>query len=249
MEKSLEGKRAIVTGAGQGIGRGIALKLLQSKVDVIAISKNAANLESLKNEAGQSGGKLTTMVIDLSDWGATKSALEKLNGPIDFLVNNAGVTCVKPLLEIKSEDIDGVFNVNVKAVINVSQVAVKKMLESGKGGSIVNISSNASSIGLLEHTIYCASKSALDSVTRVMAAELGKHSIRVNSVNPTVVMTEMGKAAWGEASKAEPMLKRIPLGRFIEVKEVVDAVLYLLSDGSSGITGVCLPIDGGLLSS
>lgn len=137
----------------------------------------------------------------------------------------------------------------MKGLINVTRLVVKELLAKKSPGSIVNISSQASLAGLLNHTVYAASKGAVDAFTRASALELGPHNIRVNCVNPTVIMTEMGRKWWSEPTRAGTMLHKIPLGRFGEVNEVVDAVLYLLSDKSSMITGTCLPIDGGFVSS
>jgi len=244
MNIEFSGKRVLVTGAGQGIGRAVVKKLIQGNAHVIAISKTQSNLESLRAECPS---RLETVCVDLSDWDATKLAVEKI-GPVHLLVNNAAITSVKPFLDVKPEDIDGLVAVNVKAVVNVSQVVIKGMLERGQGGAIVNVSSKASLIGLKNHTVYCACKSALDSITRVMALEFGPHQIRVNSVNPTVVMTEMGRKAWGEPSVAAPVLNRIPMGKFADEEDVVNGILYLLSDKAGMINGIALPIDGGFLS-
>merc|ERR1712224_332228 len=116
-----------------------------------------------------------------------------------------------------------------------------------KGGAIVNVSSQASMVALPMHTSYCTSKAGLDMLTKMTALELGQHGIRCNAVNPTVVMTEMGRQNWGSEEKAAPMLNRIPLRRFAEVEEVVDPVLYLLSKSSGMVNGAVLPIEGGLL--
>lgn len=126
---------------------------------------------------------------------------------------------------------------------------MKKLIASGKGGSIVNISSQASMSALKDHLAYGLSKAALDQVTRIYALELGPHNIRVNSVNPTVTMTDMAKVGWSDPVKAANMLSKIPLGRFAEPQEVVDTVLFLLSDKANMINGVILPIDGGYMAS
>lgn len=123
------------------------------------------------------------------------------------------------------------------------------MINRKVSGAIVNVSSQASQVGLPDHTAYCISKGALDQLTRVSATELGPHGIRVNSVNPTVVLTEMGKAAWSDNAKAAPMLARIPLRRFAEEEDVVNAIVFLLSDKASMINGTLLRVDGGFLSS
>ena len=139
-------------------------------------------------------------------------------------------------------------NVNLKAVLFTSQTVAKGMVKRGGGGSIVNVSSQASQAALLDHAVYCASKGGLDQLSRVMALELGPHNIRVNCVNPTVVMTDMGRLGWSDPKKAATMLSKIPLGKFAQVEDVVHAVLFLLSDKAAMINGVMLPVDGGFLA-
>lgn len=133
-------------------------------------------------------------------------------------------------------------NVNLKAPFNVTQALLPNLV---KGASIVNVSSLASFSAFPDHTVYSASKAALDALTRTLALELGPKGIRVNSVNPTVVLTKMGRDNWSDPAKAEGLWNRIPLHRFAEVKEAVDAIIYLLSDGSSFVNGHALPVDGG----
>ncbi|XP_046414315.1 L-xylulose reductase-like isoform X3 [Neodiprion fabricii] len=195
----------------------------------------------------QEDPKIEIITADLADWESTRAAIEGA-GRIDLLVNNAAAARLDRFLDVKPDDVDVLFNVNLKSVINVSQVAAKSMIATGNGGSIVNISSQASQAALKDHAVYCATKAALDQLTRVMALELGPHNIRVNAVNPTVVMTDMGRVGWNDPEKAASMTSKIPLGRFAEVDEVVDAVVYLLSNRSSMINGVTLPIDGGFLA-
>eukprot|EP01118_Nematostelium_gracile_P018122 TRINITY_DN7943_c0_g1_i2.p1 TRINITY_DN7943_c0_g1~~TRINITY_DN7943_c0_g1_i2.p1 ORF type:complete len:142 (-),score=40.85 TRINITY_DN7943_c0_g1_i2:77-502(-) len=137
---------------------------------------------------------------------------------------------------------------NVTSILAVSQIVAKNMIQRKVPGAIVNVSSQASQIAIQDHTSYCTSKGAVDQLTRMMALELGPHSIRVNAVNPTVVLTKMGEMAWSDPQKAKPMLARIPLGKFAKPREVSEAIAYLLSDKASMINGVILPIDGGFLS-
>jgi NAD(P)-dependent dehydrogenase (short-subunit alcohol dehydrogenase family) len=138
--------------------------------------------------------------------------------------------------------------VNVRAVLVMTQVIARGMIARGQGGAIVNLSSQASMVGIADHAAYCASKGALDQLTRVMALELGPHQIRVNAVNPTVTLTPMGEMAWGDPRKRDPMLAKIPLGRFAKPHHVAHAVAYLLSDAADMIHGVTLPVDGGFLA-
>ncbi|XP_054988290.1 L-xylulose reductase isoform X2 [Sorex araneus] len=240
MELGLAGRRALVTGAGKGIGRSTVLALHAAGAQVVAVSRTRADLESLCPG-------VEPLCVDLGDWAATERALRDV-GPVDLLVNNAAVALLQPFLEITKEACDTSFEVNLRAVIQVSQVVARGLIARGSPGSIVNVSSQASQRALLNHSVYCSSKGALDMLTKVMALELGPHKIRVNAVNPTVVMTPMGQANWSDPQKAKSMLDRIPLGRFAEMENVVDTILFLLSDRSSMTTGATLPVDGGFLA-
>uniref|UniRef100_A0A452IC51 Uncharacterized protein n=1 Tax=Gopherus agassizii TaxID=38772 RepID=A0A452IC51_9SAUR len=194
------------------------------------------------------GTGIETLCVDLGDWDATEAALSKV-GAIDLLVNNAAVAVLQPFLEVTKEAFDRSFDVNLRAVFHVSQIISQQMIARGVQGAIVNISSQASQRALQDHAVYCSTKSALDMLTKVMALELGPHKIRVNSVNPTVVMTDMGRINWSEPQKAAAMISRIPLQKFAEVDDVVNSILFLLSDKSAMTTGVSLPVDGGFLVS
>ncbi|XP_030894803.1 L-xylulose reductase isoform X1 [Leptonychotes weddellii] len=254
MELGLAGRRALVTGAGKGIGRGTVQALHAAGVQVVAVSRTRADLDSLVRECPG----VEPVCVDLGDWEATERALGNV-GPVDLLVNNAGVALLQPFLEVTKEAYDTSFNVNLRAVIQVSQFCVmlplqfqivaRGLIARGAPGSIVNVSSQASQRAITNHSVYCSTKGAMDMLTKAMALELGPHKIRVNAVNPTVVMTPMGQANWSNPQKAKTMLDRIPLGKFAEVENVVDIILFLLSDRSSMTTGSTVPVDGGFLAS
>jgi L-xylulose reductase len=182
-----------------------------------------------------------TISVDLSDWQATRTALKSLP-PLDGLVNNAGTAIIKPFNEFSEKDFDDTINVNLKAAFNVSQIAVPLIRP---GGSIVNISSLAALSAMPGHATYSISKAGIDGLTRSLALELADRKIRCNSVNPTVILTRMGRENWSDPAKAGPLLARIPMGRFGEVDEVVNPICFLLSDQSSYINGHSLPIEGG----
>ncbi|XP_050671361.1 L-xylulose reductase-like [Leptidea sinapis] len=243
MNISFKGKRVLVTGAGQGIGRGIAIELWRAGAKVVALSRTRSHLESLQSEYPT----IDIVDVDVADWDKTRQVVESL-GVFDGLVNNAAMAICEPFLECKPDVLDMLTNINVKSLINISQVVAKNMIANKIRGAIVNVSSQASKAALKDHTTYSATKAAVDAVTRSMALELGPYGIRTNAVNPTVIMTAMGKIGWSDPVKAEAMLSKIPLGRFGEVSEVADVVLYLLSDKSSMVNGVELPIDGGFLA-
>ncbi|KAI4878477.1 hypothetical protein NFI96_018336 [Prochilodus magdalenae] len=244
MEITFTGKRALVTGAGKGIGRATALALVRGGAEVVAVTRTKTDLDTLVQECPS----IKPVCVDLGDWDATEKALKDV-GPIDLLVNNAGVAYLQPFLEITQDQFDTSFNVNVKGALHVAQIVGKGMKARGTGGSIVNLSSQAAQCAFKDHAVYCATKGALDMLTKVMALELGPHNIRVNSVNPTVVWTDMSKIGWSDPVKANGMKARIPMGKFAEVEDVVHSILFLLSDKSAMINGVTLPVDGGFLAS
>ena len=244
MQINLQGKRALVTGAGKGIGREIVKVLHACGVaGVVAVSRTKADLDSLAAEVPG----CRTVAADLADAGAARAAAEQA-GPIDLLVNNAGVSFPQALLHTTVHAFDVTMAVNVRAPLVMTQVIARGMIARGKGGAVVNVSSQASMVGIADHAAYCASKGALDQLTRVMALELGPHQIRVNAVNPTVTLTPMGEMAWGDPKKSGPMLAKIPLGRFAKPYHVAHAVAYLLSDAADMVHGVTLPVDGGFLA-
>lgn len=242
MNIRFDGKRVCVTGAGKGIGREISLLLAELGAQVLAVSRTQGDLDELQDQIG-----CEVFQCDLSDAMAATIAAEKCDR-IDLLVNNAGVSFPQSFLETTTKAFDETIAINVRAALIFGQIAAQDMIARGEGGAIVNVSSQASKIGLRDHAAYCASKGALDQLTRVMAEELGEHKIRVNAVNPTVTMTPMGQRAWSDPVKRNPMLAKIPLGKFAQPRDVAHAVAYLLSEQADMIHGACLPIDGGFLA-
>ncbi|XP_055638636.1 L-xylulose reductase [Toxorhynchites rutilus septentrionalis] len=240
MELSLQNKTILVTGAGQGIGNELCKTLHKMGAQVVAVSRSVGPLEALKKECPT----IDIIQVDLSDWNATKAALQRVQH-VDGLVNNAGIAIIKPYHEMSEKDFDDTFNINIKAAFNVCQILIPKMKS---GSSIVNISSLAGLKAFHDHSVYSMSKAALDAMTRSLALELGPKGIRCNSVNPTVILTRMGRENWTDPVKADPLKAKIPLGRFGEVNEVVEPIVYLLSDKSVYINGHSLPVEGGYLA-
>ncbi|MGT2474779.1 SDR family oxidoreductase [Paraburkholderia terrae] len=237
--RQFDGKTVLITGAGKGIGRATAQLLAQRGARVIALSRSAADLRTLEDEIG-----CTTLCADLGDANAARSAAEAAQ-PVDLLVNCAGIVELQPFLDTTVDAFDTIMAVNVRAAMIVAQQCARSMIGRGVGGSIVNVSSLSATVGLPLHAAYCASKAALDGLTRVMAVELGPHGIRVNTVNPVVTMTPMAEKAWSDPEKSTPMLARIPLKRFVQPLEVARTIAYLLSDESAMVNGVSLAVDGG----
>lgn len=228
----------------KGIGRALVKQLVSLNAHVIAVSQNESKLRSLKEEFEG----IETVSVDLSNWNEAKDRLAKYCEKVDFLVNNAGCSYVCPIDQVEEGELNKIIDTNLKAPMNLIRLVAKGMKER-RFGSIVNVSSVAGIVALDDHVVYAASKAGLDMVTKVCAKELGPYNIRVNSVNPTVVWTEMGSERWSDPVKKSEMLSKIPIGRFVEVKEVVEPIVFLLSQRSSMVSGITLPIDGGFVAS
>ncbi|XP_015275843.1 PREDICTED: L-xylulose reductase isoform X3 [Gekko japonicus] len=181
------GRRALVTGAGKGIGRAVAVALSRAGAHVVALSRTQADLDGLQKECPG----IQTLCVDVGDWEATEAALNKVDD-IDLLVNNAGIALLQPFLEVTKDAFDRSFSVNLRAALQISQIVARKLIARGAPGAIVNVSSQASQRAVLDHTVYCSTKSALDMLTKTMAQELGPH--KAPATQPGPAQTGQGKA-------------------------------------------------------
>jgi len=239
MEDYFKGKRFVVTGSSAGMGEKITSRLLELGAFVYAVEKD--------EYVGEDTPNIKRIQCDVSDWDTAYEKMLEI-GPVHGLVNNAGVAVIEPFFDVTQFGWDNTLNVNGRAIVRVSQAVAKNMIDAGIKGSIVNISSTISTRAIPDHVTYCASKGAVNQITRTMAIELGKYGIRTNNVNPTVVLTRMGKIAWSDPAKSKPILNRIPLGRFAEANDIANAVIFMLSDYSTMINGTALVVDGGFLA-
>ena len=229
----------LVTGASGGIGGETVRQLVAAGADVIASGRAAAALGSLASETG-----CRTLLFDLASEASVRDALDGLD--LWGVVNCAGFGGeIATPMETDLAVFDKVISVNARGALLVIKYASRAMVRLGRGGAIVNVSSQAGLVALPGHMSYGSSKAALDNITRVSALELGRYGIRVNSVNPTVVMTEMSGSYWGQPDIAGPFLQQMPLGRWATAQEVAGPIVFLLSDAAAMITGVLLPVDGG----
>ena len=238
---SFSGKTVLITGAGKGIGRETARLLASRGARVVALSRTKSDLDSLAREIG-----CKNIIVDLANAAeARRAAISGL--PADYLVNCAGINILEPFVDVTTEAFDHVYAVNIRAAMVVSQEYARSCIKLGVGGSIVNVSSLSSIIGFEDHASYCASKGAMDAMSRVMTNELGRHNIRVNCINPIVTMTELALRAWSNPEKSDQILKRIPINRFAETIDIAEVIAFLLSDVSVMMNGLAIPLDGGFL--
>jgi L-xylulose reductase len=232
----------LVTGATGGIGSEIVRQLVAAGADVIASARSPEALTTLAQETG-----VRTLPFDLASENSVRNALDGLD--VYGVVNCGGFGGeIATPMDTDIAVFDKVIAINTRGALLVTKYTSRSMIRLGRGGSIVNVSSQASLVALPGHISYGASKAALDSITRVSALELGKYNIRVNAVNPTVVMTPMSAWYWGRDDIGGPYLEQMPLGRWATEAEIAAPIVFLLSDAASMITGVSLPIDGGYSS-
>jgi len=244
---SLEGKRAMVTGASKGIGAEIAPLLAEAGAAVAIVGRDKAGLAQTAAKVTAAGRECLTIEADLGTVDgsrrATAAALDRF-GTVDILVNNAGIARIAPLLETTLADWEETQAINLRAPLLLAQALAPAMIRQRRG-KIINVSSQAGVVAIDGHGAYGASKGGLNMLTKVMACEWGPHNIQCNAVCPTVILTPLGVQVWGDPAKGAPMLAKIPLRRFGQPMEVADLVLFLASPASDLITGETILIDGG----
>ena len=244
----LDGRIALVTGAGRGIGRSVAIALGQAGAEVWLLARTANEIEQAAAEIGAAGGNARAVACDVTDAVAVARAIAAIP-VLDVLVNNAGMNIPEPFVAVSEAHLDQVLNLNVRAMFLVAQAAVKKMLESPerktRGGAVINITSQMGHVGAPTRTVYCLTKHAIEGLTKALAVELAMHNIRVNSIAPTFLDTPMTAPMFARPEFAKWVLDRIPMGRLGRLDEVAAAVVFVASDAASLMTGTSLVIDGG----
>lgn len=240
----VDGRRALVTGAGRGIGLASAAALAHAGAEVTLAARSEGELREACSQIAAAGGRCDYVVLDVTDPGAVDAQLAA-RGPFQILVNNAGTNRPKLLVDVTNDDLDALLDLNVKAAFYVSRVVIQGLLAARLPGSIINISSQMGVVGSPRRTLYCASKHAIEGMTKALAWEVGPSNIRVNTLCPTFIETAMTAGMFADPSFRGWVTDRIALGRLGRMDEVTGAVVFLASDASSLMTGSALMLDGG----
>jgi NAD(P)-dependent dehydrogenase (short-subunit alcohol dehydrogenase family) len=235
----LDGRRALVTGAGRGIGIAAAAALAQAGARVTLVARTAAEIEPAAAELGGDWA-----VLDVTDLAAV-AAFFAARPAFDVLVNNAGTNRVMPMQEVREADFDAVLDLNLKSAFFVAQGCVKAMLSAGQGGSLIHIGSQMGHVGGPNRSLYCASKWALEGMSKAFALDLAAHGIRSNTIAPTFIETPLTRPMFEDAAFKASVLAKIKLGRLGRVEDLMGAIVFLASEASALVTGTSLVVDGG----
>jgi NAD(P)-dependent dehydrogenase (short-subunit alcohol dehydrogenase family) len=240
----LDGKSALITGAGRGIGAAAASVYAQAGAAVTLCARTASEVEAQAREIRAAGFAAEAFVLDVNDIAAVHREIAA-RGPFDILLNNAGTNRIRAITEVTEEDYDAVLGLNLKAALFVAQAVAKGLLTAGRPGSIINVSSQMGHVGGAGRSLYSASKFGLEGLTKCMAIDLAPHGIRVNTICPTFIETELTRPILDTPGTREHVLSRIKLGRLGRLEELTGALLLLASDASTLMTGSALMVDGG----
>lgn len=240
----LDGKRALITGAGKGIGAAAAEALAAFGAEVTLVARTRADIEGVAAAIDAAGGKASWKVADVTDKAAITALIEDGDAN-DILVNNAGMNRTDTFIDVKEEDFDAIYALNVRACFFTAQAFARRLVREGRKGSIVNMSSQMGHVGAATRSVYCGTKWAIEGMTKAIAVDLAPAGIRVNTVCPTFVETPMASGFLkSDAFKAE-VLSKIKLGRIGTVGDITGAVVFLASDASALMTGSSIVVDGG----
>jgi NAD(P)-dependent dehydrogenase (short-subunit alcohol dehydrogenase family) len=240
----LDGKRALVTGGGRGIGLAAASALAEAGAHVTLAARTKSEIEDAAEAIRARGQKADALQLDVTDVDAARQAIAVAE-PFQILVNNAGMNRPALLADVTVADFDAIMNLNVRAAFFAAQAVARKLIETKLPGSIINVSSQMGHVGAARRTVYCASKHAMEGFTKAMAIELAPHNIRVNSLGPTFLETPMTKPFFENKAFRDEVLSKIKLGRLGQLDELTGAIVFLASDASSLMTGSALVLDGG----
>ena len=240
----LDGKRALITGAGRGLGLAAAHALAHYGAEVVLAARTLSEVEAAAANIVRSGGRAEAIALDIRDVEAVSEAVSHRSA-FHVLVNNAGMNRTNPFLDVTQLDFDDIIGLNLRASFFVAQIVARRMVEQGVSGSIINMSSQMGHVGAATRSVYCASKWAMEGMTKAAAIDLAQHKIRINTVCPTFVETPLAQNFLKNEDFRAEVLSKIKLGRIGHVDDITGAVVFLASDASSLMTGSSVVIDGG----
>jgi NAD(P)-dependent dehydrogenase (short-subunit alcohol dehydrogenase family) len=240
----LDGKRALVTGAGRGLGLVASLALAEAGAHVTLVARSKDELAAAAKMLGDRGGAADTITVDVTDIEAFAKAVDTAQ-PFHVFVNNAGTNRPQPFIEVTTENFDAIMNLNVRAAFFAAQAVARRLVAAGLPGSIINMSSQMGHVGAARRSVYCASKWAMEGFTKAMAVELAPHGVRVNTIGPTFIETPMVKGFLENPAFKAEVTSKIKFGRLGRTDEIMGAIVFLASDASSLMTGSALVVDGG----
>ena len=240
----LDGKRALVTGAGRGLGARMASALAEAGAHVTLVARTAGDIERVRADIASHGGAAATATLDVTQADEVNAFFAEQR-PFNVLVNNAGTNRPAPLVDTNDADIEAVFNLNVMAAFRMAREVARRLISQKQPGSIINVSSQMGHVGAVNRTVYCASKHALEGMTKALAWELAPHNIRVNTLCPTFIETPLTAPMLAKPAFREWVVGNIALHRVGREDEVAGPVVFLASDASSLMTGSALMLDGG----
>jgi NAD(P)-dependent dehydrogenase (short-subunit alcohol dehydrogenase family) len=240
----LHHRRALVTGAGRGIGMAAAAGLAQAGAHVVLAARTGAEIEAVARQICDEGGSAEPLTLDVTDLAAVRTVVDS-QPAFDVLVNNAGTNRPAPFLDVSEQDYDAITMLNQRAAFFVAQAVARRMVQASIRGSIIHISSQMGHVGGAGRTVYCMSKHGIEGLTKAMAIDLAPHGIRVNTIGPTFIDTPLTKPFWEDKAFHADVLRRIKLGRLGTVEDLMGAVVFLASDAAALVTGTSLVVDGG----
>jgi NAD(P)-dependent dehydrogenase (short-subunit alcohol dehydrogenase family) len=240
----VDGLSALVTGAGRGIGLAAAHALAQAGARVTLVARSAAEIDAAAADIVAAGGQARARTLDVTDSAAVTGFMAE-HGPFDILVNNAGTNRPALITDMTDADYDAVMDLNVKATMFVTREAARSLVKAGRPGSIITISSQMGHVGGPKRALYCATKHAVEGMTKALAWELGPNGIRVNTICPTFIETAMTEKMFADSAFRTYVESRIALGRLGRLEDVMGAVVFLASDAAAMVTGSALMVDGG----
>jgi NAD(P)-dependent dehydrogenase (short-subunit alcohol dehydrogenase family) len=240
----LDGKRALVTGAGRGIGLAAAAAFAEAGAHVTLLARTRDEVEAAAKEICERGGSADPLTVDVTDLAAFEQVVQRA-APYDVFFNNAGMNRPQPFVEVSVENFDTIMGLNVRAAFFAAQAVARRLIAVQRPGSIINMSSQMGHVGSAGRSVYCTSKWAIEGLTKTMAIELAEHRIRVNTICPTFIETPMTRPFFADPAFRERVVAKIKLGRLGTVEDVMGALVFLASDASALMTGSALVVDGG----